>query len=276
MDHHCYFFVSDIAEYDHNADHNEKRFSYVQPKSYSSIVGIVQGQPIKYRSRLCLRTSRTDYPKVSEGKSHIQNRKQRPLPPLPSTPKADHHSRVNQGSITDKLPTENMYLTPLAVSKTDCFESTDTGPITKQFSSESPPSIPERRAISVDQKHRFEKNPKYPNLIPRAFVSPKMHHTENSYQTRVSSRIQNQTFRTVSRTGVGDSETFVKELSVSEVCACLEMLNLGHYAARFSQNLIDGEMLVNIRESILREDFGMKAVESFRLLKFAREGYIPS
>lgn len=273
-----YFFASDLAEYDHSADHNETRFSYVQPRSYSSILGIVQGQPIKIRPRLCVQTSETDHPKVPGRKSRIQNRQQRPLPPLPSASKADLNSRVNQelARTTDQLATGNMYLTPIAVSKTDNFERTNTGPDTKQFSSESTPSIPERRAISSDQKHRFEKNPKYPNLIPRAFVSPRMHHIENSDETRASSRTQHQTFRTDSRTGVGESKNFVKELSVSEVCSCLEMLNLGHYAARFSRNLIDGKMLVDISESILREGFGMNTVESFRLLKFAREGYIPS
>jgi hypothetical protein len=68
----------------------------------------------------------------------------------------------------------------------------------------------------------------------------------------------------------------VESLSIHEVTEYLKVLNLGQYAETFRNNMIDGMILIGLSEKMLREDFGMNGVEAFRLLKFAREGYIPT
>jgi diacylglycerol kinase (ATP) len=47
-------------------------------------------------------------------------------------------------------------------------------------------------------------------------------------------------------------------MSVDEVCAWLETLELGEYCERFRANKIDGELLLSLEERDLEEDFAME------------------
>lgn len=54
----------------------------------------------------------------------------------------------------------------------------------------------------------------------------------------------------------GDAPT--ARMSVDEVCAWLETLELGEYCERFRANKIDGELLLSLEERDLEEDFAME------------------
>lgn len=72
------------------------------------------------------------------------------------------------------------------------------------------------------------------------------------------------------------SASDIPNLNINQVSAYLRKLRLDKYIRKFREELIDGKMLLDLDKEILLEEFGMKRVEALRLLKFAKEGHLPS
>ncbi|KAK3103609.1 hypothetical protein FSP39_020498 [Pinctada imbricata] len=67
----------------------------------------------------------------------------------------------------------------------------------------------------------------------------------------------------------------MKTLTVSEVCEWLDTLKLSKYKASFMENMIDGLLLTELSEDMMRDELGMNRFEALKLKKFAKEGHIP-
>ncbi|CAC5422433.1 unnamed protein product [Mytilus coruscus] len=67
----------------------------------------------------------------------------------------------------------------------------------------------------------------------------------------------------------------VENLSVQELGQYLHVLNLGKHEESLSDALIDGSLIKELDENILREEFGFTRFEAIKLMKFARDGYLP-
>ncbi|KAL4218086.1 hypothetical protein ACF0H5_022823 [Mactra antiquata] len=67
----------------------------------------------------------------------------------------------------------------------------------------------------------------------------------------------------------------VKTLSINDVCKYLTHLNLYEYRQAFRDNMIDGDLLVDIDRVTLCTYFGMNTIEALRVVKFAATGKIP-
>ncbi|KAL3891635.1 hypothetical protein ACJMK2_003887 [Sinanodonta woodiana] len=77
--------------------------------------------------------------------------------------------------------------------------------------------------------------------------------------------------------GGDDTKTVnVGTLKVGELGGWMEdKLRLGKYVARFAEELVDGALLVDLNENLLKEEFGFSPMEAKRLMKFAKEGHVP-
>ncbi|XP_060595330.1 uncharacterized protein LOC132749539 [Ruditapes philippinarum] len=307
-----HFGNPNIAEYDPTTIHSTTKMSYSEPKSYSSIISLVEGPPLKSRPHLHvpLRSDRKS-DKDTKFATHA-----RPLPPLPEdVPKSN--SQIKRDSDTTELSEKvsNMYITPTYNTQSDLNKSSYFDvpqkssleplydrreekdeiksavgkaptpaprfgfPKSAQFTYIPTPDYPdEKQSCSAQHSSRqkTEVNSKYNNDIPRATLTPTIvsHETYPQEPPRVPT-----SERANRKLKYGHSKNTVmnvESLSIHEVTEYLKVLNLGQYAETFRNNMIDGMILIGLSEKMLREDFGMNGVEAFRLLKFAREGYIPT
>ncbi|XP_061178542.1 uncharacterized protein LOC133187196 isoform X2 [Saccostrea echinata] len=67
----------------------------------------------------------------------------------------------------------------------------------------------------------------------------------------------------------------IPSMSVSEVTYWLGVLKLEQYADTFKENDVDGVLLSELDDSILKNEFGMSRFHAIKLRKFISEGYIP-
>lgn len=72
-----------------------------------------------------------------------------------------------------------------------------------------------------------------------------------------------------------DGAINVELLTVEDVCDWLKKLKLERYVDVFLENQVDGTLLKDMNERILKEDFGMKDFDILKLTKFAKFGYFP-
>ena len=294
-------FFADIAEYDPSAFHSNSKISYLEPKTYSNIISLVEGPPIKSRPRLRVSPRSGNRQPVLKTMDPIQSR---PLPPLPSTKGPDSSSKLES----------NMYITPkheepISENKEDPGRLSpepdydkkgeiedDPGPVRNKAPFPGPrftrPVVPESATFTHNQKSSFpaetnsqptrhftdqpyKMSTEYLNDIPRATLSPTVNRERHQPETfrRTSSERATEIFDHRTK---GRIVKNVEELSICEVNEYLNFLKLGHFGEKFRDNLIDGTLLVELTEKMLRDVFGMNRVESLRLLKFAKEGYIPT
>ncbi|KAL4218088.1 hypothetical protein ACF0H5_022824 [Mactra antiquata] len=73
----------------------------------------------------------------------------------------------------------------------------------------------------------------------------------------------------------GNPPIDVKSMSINDVCECLTHLNLHTYRKAFMDDLIDGDLLMDIDRDTLCTHFGMNPIEALRLVKFAATGRLP-
>ena len=67
----------------------------------------------------------------------------------------------------------------------------------------------------------------------------------------------------------------LSKLSVEDVVAKLKLLGLDKFTKMFRKNGIDGVLLSNLTEKMVKEDFSMTHVEWLKLQTFISEGHIP-
>ena len=64
-------------------------------------------------------------------------------------------------------------------------------------------------------------------------------------------------------------------LTICELGEKLKALKLDKHVKSFSSEGIDGSLLVEFSEDILKENFKFSTVEAIKLMKFVRTGHIP-
>lgn len=74
---------------------------------------------------------------------------------------------------------------------------------------------------------------------------------------------------------IDDVPKDISSLSVEQVSACLNVLNLGHYVRSFREHQIDGALLACLDREVLVGDFRFRSFEAIKLVKFARDGWRP-
>ncbi|CAC5385892.1 unnamed protein product [Mytilus coruscus] len=82
-------------------------------------------------------------------------------------------------------------------------------------------------------------------------------------------------YSSTSSSSVGSSNSFVNEKSLQEILGILKTLNLSKYCKEFADRLVDGAVLQELNEEILRKDFNFMHVEAIRLMKYVSSGHIP-
>lgn len=282
------FISTDIAEYDPDAIHSDMTYSYVEPTTYSTFARLVQKPPYNYTNNSTYevdllgkedpnlyeeivntaRDGQTSYAqlktntpaKESAFKKQLETAIQSERNVL-SAPKVSSFKPKSQG--VDTPP-------PVAPRPRVKFTARET-----DLQTDKPvvPSVPERKAIPQIPKTslRSGQTPLYSNDVPRTRISPTMHKTEEVCKKTKPNIVEEQkTVREV------NNSTDVASLTIDDVGVYLKKLKLEKYASEFKEQLIDGVMLMEIDRDMLKDDFGMKAVETLRLLTFAKDGHIPT
>ena len=73
----------------------------------------------------------------------------------------------------------------------------------------------------------------------------------------------------------GSTGSYVNDMSVQNIQDILKFLNLSKYCDVFQQHLIDGAILDQLTEQILRNDCSFMHDEAVRLMKYVRSGHVP-
>lgn len=84
------------------------------------------------------------------------------------------------------------------------------------------------------------------------------------------------TVRRTSSSQLPDVSHDISGLSTADIAECLHQLKLSKYADAFSDNDVDGRLLMTFDEDLLMGDFGMLRVEARRLIMFAKNGWRPN
>jgi len=66
-----------------------------------------------------------------------------------------------------------------------------------------------------------------------------------------------------------------EQMTIDDVCCVLKLLNLEKHVEDFRYNLIDGVLLKDLNEDMLKNEFRFNAIETLRMIKFIRTRYIP-
>ncbi|XP_021377499.1 uncharacterized protein LOC110465758 isoform X2 [Mizuhopecten yessoensis] len=77
------------------------------------------------------------------------------------------------------------------------------------------------------------------------------------------------------RCSVTSDQIKVDKLSVDDLADWMVKLKLEKYTEDFKEKLIDGTILLELDNALLKEEFGMKGFEAIKLMKFAKEGHVP-
>ena len=72
-----------------------------------------------------------------------------------------------------------------------------------------------------------------------------------------------------------NSSSDIDSLSVQDLGLYLHIMNIDKYAGQLSDAQIDGALLKELDEQILIDEFGFKRFEAIKLMRFARNGYLP-
>ncbi|KAK3598523.1 hypothetical protein CHS0354_005804 [Potamilus streckersoni] len=186
-------------------------------------------------------------------------------PPIIS-PKPKLNRRVSEPLLTGKTPEE-----VLPSEVVQCLiPSTPT-----RLSTYPQPELHKSKSFSASSET-------YENMkISGAEVHPSTYRksdvTWNEENTVKVGQAKSQSSNLESREDKNDTETVnVGSLKVAELGRWMaDKLRLGRYVARFAEELVDGAMLIDLNENLLKEEFGFSPMEAKRLIKFAKEGHVP-
>ena len=150
------------------------------------------------------------------------------------------------------------------------------------------PKLPARQPRPSSQmlSPTERKNAIYTNDLPRSSIQPIRHELKDAIgrqQERVSNRAQQidnvdtpeQTAQIARPLPTDKDSLDVVKLSINDVCGYLKVLRLDKYETVFRENMIDGELLVDLSKDDYEQEFGMNGLEAMRILKFAKKGHLP-
>ncbi|XP_053382836.1 uncharacterized protein LOC123540204 isoform X2 [Mercenaria mercenaria] len=278
-----------IAEYDPSAIHSDTTYSYVEPKVYSNIVSLVHKSPFRSFDNATYNPEQhrqDEGPSVYEeidntarddhGKHDKHNKHMKPHVNTAFQKELDlaMKSEVPQDStpqLTSFKPQPQKTGAPPPLAPKPHVSHTVPEP-ERNTNSNSAPSLPERKAIPEEHKSAptsATKKALYYNDVPRTTISPTKHVAKESELKSPPAEV-----RKIVREVKCPED--ISKLTIDEVSEYLKKLNLEKYADNFKREQIDGPMLADLDRNMLREDFGMKGVEALRLIKFAKEGHLPT
>ncbi|KAM9311823.1 uncharacterized protein PAF06_009686 [Gastrophryne carolinensis] len=64
-------------------------------------------------------------------------------------------------------------------------------------------------------------------------------------------------------------------LSVTQICECLNLLNMGQYIKAFESSQVDGQLVYDLNQEMMNTCLGMNVLNSIKFLKF-RDGWRPN
>ncbi|XP_078668819.1 uncharacterized protein LOC144910077 [Branchiostoma floridae x Branchiostoma belcheri] len=67
----------------------------------------------------------------------------------------------------------------------------------------------------------------------------------------------------------------VRTLNIAQMADCLRLLKLDKYIATFEENMVDGDLLMDLDRDMMRADLHMSPLDCVKLLKFRDEGWRP-
>lgn len=120
----------------------------------------------------------------------------------------------------------------------------------------------------------------YINNIPRSTVLPSVLKERAGPSKIFTEKAEESSSKTemseaMALTDINSADDVAK-LSIRDVGEFLERLNLKQYVNVFKEQLVDGELLLELDREVLQKEFGMSGIEAIRLHKFARDGHLPS
>ncbi|KAH3711600.1 uncharacterized protein LOC127858218 [Dreissena polymorpha] len=126
----------------------------------------------------------------------------------------------------------------------------------------------------------------YTNDLPRSSIYPIRQESKDAIrrqQGRMFNRTQplisvdtpDTTAQVAEHVPLGSDSIDVVKLSINDICDYLKVLRLDKYEPMFRENMIDGELLVDLSKEDYEQEFGMTGLEAMRILKFAKKGHLP-
>ncbi|XP_066278343.1 uncharacterized protein [Branchiostoma lanceolatum] len=67
----------------------------------------------------------------------------------------------------------------------------------------------------------------------------------------------------------------MRTLNIAQMSDCLRLLKLDKYIATFEENMVDGDLLMDLDKGMMRTDLNMSPLDCVKLLKFRDEGWRP-
>eukprot|EP00058_Branchiostoma_floridae_P023458 XP_002608948.1 hypothetical protein BRAFLDRAFT_85477 [Branchiostoma floridae] len=67
----------------------------------------------------------------------------------------------------------------------------------------------------------------------------------------------------------------MRTLNIAQMADCLRLLKLDKYIATFEENMVDGDLLMDLDKAMMRNDLNMSPLDCVKLLKFRDEGWRP-
>ncbi|XP_078668825.1 uncharacterized protein LOC144910079 [Branchiostoma floridae x Branchiostoma belcheri] len=67
----------------------------------------------------------------------------------------------------------------------------------------------------------------------------------------------------------------VRTLNIAQMADCLRLLKLDKYIATFEENMVDGDLLMDLDRDMMRADLHMSPLDCVKLIKFRDEGWRP-
>ena len=93
------------------------------------------------------------------------------------------------------------------------------------------------------------------------------------YNAASKSRPKSKEFSLPMGTGIQDIEDIPEELNdmtVEDVCACLELLSMSEYSTGFRRKQVDGGLLIELDKDILLKEFNFSPFNASKLIRFTR------
>ncbi|XP_035673248.1 uncharacterized protein LOC118413811 [Branchiostoma floridae] len=67
----------------------------------------------------------------------------------------------------------------------------------------------------------------------------------------------------------------MRTITIAQMADCLRLLKLDKYIATFEENMVDGDLLMDLDKAMMRNDLNMSPLDCVKLLKFRDEGWRP-
>ena len=132
-----------------------------------------------------------------------------------------------------------------------------------------------RRSVKAENGERI--NYKYPQRMKndgaRKACDVTVLDEAKKYNAASKSRPKSKEFSLPMGTGIQDIEDIPEELNdmtVEDVCACLELLSMPEYSTGFRRKQVDGGLLIELDKDILLKEFNFSPFNASKLIRFTR------